>query len=93
MVKYNYDRRASESVKIEIELSDGDSVRSLLKLLKFLRYMGHVGTSRGIRLSDNETQITGWDGDGASQIKALRLNGKDVETTQEDRAEFEELTR
>lgn len=93
MVKYSYDRRANDTVKIEIELTDGDSVTSILKLLKFLRYMGQVGTSRSLRLTDNETTITGWDGDGASQIKALRLNGKEVDTSKDESDAFKKMTR
>lgn len=90
-MKYSYDRRPP--FKVEVEVYGFDGKDSILRLLKFIRFMGSIGTSRGIRLDDNDTTITGWDGDGADKIGDILLDGKKVEMTDEEKADFNEITR
>lgn len=69
----------------------GDGTKSVIKLLKFLRWMGSAGTSRSIECEGKT--ITGFDGDGPDSIGAITLNGKTQETSKEEAEEFGELTR
>ncbi len=71
---------------IEVDLpADCEGVQSLLRLLAHLQSLGAMGSSRDIDIQDAGT-ITGWDGDGADAIFAIRQDGKKVRTklTQED---------
>lgn len=89
-MKYSYDR-SKPTTKIEIEVVGKDGADSLQRLLKFIRFMGSIGTSRGIYVDDVKPPIAGWDGDGADAIAKLRVDGKEIEMSEEDRKEFNEL--
>ena len=88
---YSYDRRAGYSgpvTTIEVDLpSDCDGVDAIIAYLKFLQYLGGVGASRGLEVQDHGT-ITGWDGDGADQIIAIRRDGQEVEKPGEHEREL-----
>ena len=79
---------ALEPHKIEIEVYGPDAKNAALAVLKFLRYMGDVGSSRALRTDENEKTITFWDGDGADTIRSIRLDGEEVETSKEERDDF-----
>lgn len=93
MPKYSYDRRDKPTTKIEVEVVGKDGAESLQRLLKFIRFMGSIGTSRGIYVDNVKQAITGWDGDGADKITSIRVDGVEDETTEVDRKEFNGLLR
>lgn len=77
---------------IEIECT-GDGVKELIHLLKCIKYMGDVGSSRDIYI-DKRYRISGWDGDGADKIVKILVNGDDVSKADpEERADFERVLR
>jgi hypothetical protein len=86
-----YDRRASNPIKIEVEVSGPDGQDAIVRLLKCIRFMGSIGTSRGIMVEDTKETITSWDGDGADKILSIRVNGQESELTEEERKEFNRM--
>jgi hypothetical protein len=66
-------------VKIEFEAS-AEAAESVVPLLKELKKMGSQGSSRNIKIEDWEGRDKfGFDGDGASKIGDITVNGKVVE--------------
>lgn len=64
--------------RIEIKCSP-DALEQLLPLLKELRTLGSVGSSRSIRIDDWDGRTNfGFDGDGSAKIGEIRVNGKVV---------------
>jgi hypothetical protein len=66
--------------KIEFEASD-EAAESLVPLLKELRKMGSQGSSRNIKIEDWDGKSSfGFDGDGASKIGEIKVDGQVVES-------------
>jgi len=55
----------------------GDAPEELVKFLQELEKMGRMGSSRGFYIKWDENHISeyGFDGDGADQIRNIRLDG------------------
>lgn len=86
--------KPTTTIEVDVPEGNSDAAFSLLRLLKFLRFMGDIGTSRSLYVEYNKDRaITGWDGDGASKILEIRKDGKPVESTKEERELFNALTR
>jgi hypothetical protein len=65
--------------KIELEVSD-EAAESLVPLFKELKKMGDQGSSRSVQIDDWEGRSSfGFDGDGNSKIREIKVNGKVVE--------------
>ena len=72
---------------IEIDLpAKGDGAQSLVDFLKYVRFLGGAGASRGLEVGG--VSVSFWDGDGADQIVALRQDGEPVEKTGEREQEL-----
>lgn len=71
-----------DNVYPTIELIVSDTFNDgFIRLLKFLQYMGDVGSSRGIdvkNLKGDIVSLFGWDGDGSDRITSLKIDGKEV---------------
>jgi hypothetical protein len=66
-------------VKIEFTASD-EGAESVVPLLKELRKMGQQGSSRNIKIEDWDGKSSfGFDGDGASKIGDIKVDGQVVE--------------
>jgi hypothetical protein len=66
-------------VKVEFEASD-EAAESLVPLLKELKKMGSQGSSRDIKIEDWDGRDRfGFDGDGASKIGTIKVDGQVVE--------------
>jgi hypothetical protein len=66
-------------VKIEFEASD-EAAESIVPLLKELKKMGSQGSSRDIKIEDWDGRDRfGFDGDGASKIGEIKVDGEVVE--------------
>lgn len=78
--------------KIEFEASD-EAAESLVPLLKELRKMGSQGSSRNIKIDDWDGRSSfGFDGDGASKIGEIKVDGQVVEAQQLDEAIYKRST-
>ncbi len=65
---------------IEIECNDTEG--SLVKLLAYIMRTGNIGHSFDIVVDPDMKEYRmnfGWDGDGADNIRSIKLNGKKVE--------------
>lgn len=73
------ERTGKPDCKIEIECNDS-AAEAILPLLKELRHMCNIGSSRTIKIEDWDGDSNfGIDGDGPDRIIALKLNGEKVE--------------
>ncbi len=76
---FNRIDEAAGDVKIEFTASD-EAAESVVPLLKELQKMGRQGSSRNVKIEDWDGKSSfGFDGDGASKIGDIKVNGNVVE--------------
>lgn len=77
----------NDSVKLVIKCNQS-AAKSILPLLKELRFMGNVGCSRGIKIEDysDHNDRFDFDGDGPDKIDTIELEGKLVKARDVEKA-------
>lgn len=76
-------------VKIEFTASD-EAAESVVPLLKELQKMGRQGSSRNVKIEDWDGKSSfGFDGDGASKLGDIKVNGQTVESLLESGEEVD----
>lgn len=88
--KFGSDTRPSD--KIEVTVSD-EARDPVVLLLKFLKFLGGAGASRGLYCEGVENSISGFDGDGADNIPRLIVDDVEVSLTETERAFFSQVIR
>lgn len=99
---YDYDRRVkvaaddepkTQTITIEFKDRYGVTGPAILKALHFLKWCGGVGTSQSLKTDMNDKTFLHFDGDGAAQIDAIKLNGEETKAPQKDIDEYTKVTR
>ncbi len=63
---------------VELVVSD-QALEELLPLLKELKRMGSMGSSRSIKIEDWDGESNfGFDGDGSAKIRSITVDGEEV---------------
>lgn len=87
-MKFEPDDKGFVEVSCQVK---GDGLWSVLKLLRNFQYHGGIGHSFGVvsdpDMSEYRMEV-GWDGDGADQLKDIKVNGDPLDVKQFDKDEM-----